>query len=196
MVGRSDCMWFGASISSRLPWSSASSNSMHRASGITRIAKRSNAEHVPPPRRDRSRHGWAPTAIREILHRELYRGVAIWNRRQKVVRGGTRRQRRRLEADWLRLPAPDLRIVSDDLWDQVRGRMATHRERLPRVASGRLVGRPSALDSESPYLLTGFTRCTCGGAIGGTTQLHGSGSASARRRVTFYGCTLHRKRGP
>src|SRR5262249_8220299 len=39
--------------------------------GITRIAKRLNAEHVPPPRRDRSRHGWAPTAIREILHREL-----------------------------------------------------------------------------------------------------------------------------
>src|SRR5262245_920790 len=164
--------------------------------GITRIAKLLNAEHVPPPRRDRSRHGWAPTAIREILHRELYRGVAIWNRTQKVVRGGTRRQRRRPETDWLRLSAPDLRIISDDLWDQVRARMAKHGERLPRIASGRLVGRPTALDGESPYLLTGFTRCACGGAIGGTTQLHGSGVASARRRVTFYGCTPHRKRGP
>src|SRR5262249_56026538 len=77
--------------------------------GITRIAKRLNAEHVPPLRRDRSRHGWAPTAIREILHRELYRGVAIWNRTQNVVRGGTRRQRRRPEPHSLPLPAPALR---------------------------------------------------------------------------------------
>jgi site-specific DNA recombinase len=164
--------------------------------GITRIAKRLNAEHIPPSRRDRLRHGWAPTAIREILHRELYRGVVIWNRTQKVTRGGTRRQRRRPETDWLRLSAPDLRIISDEVWDQVRARMAKHGERLPRIASGRLVGRPTALDGESPYLLTSFAQCPCGGAIGGTTQFHGSGPTSARRRVTFYGCTLHRKRGP
>jgi DNA invertase Pin-like site-specific DNA recombinase len=87
--------------------------------GITRIAKRLNVEHVPPPRRDRPRHGWAPTAIREILHRELYRGVVVWNRSQKVMRAGTRRQRRRPEAEWLRLVAPDLRIIADDLWTQV-----------------------------------------------------------------------------
>ena len=165
--------------------------------GITRIAKRLNADHVPPPRRDRARHGWAPTAVRAILHRELYRGVVIWNRTQKVTRGGTRRQRRRPEADWVRLAAPELRLISDDVWNQVRARMAKHGEMLPRVASGRLVGRPAALDGESPYLLTGFTRCTdCDGAIGGTTQFHGTGPASARRRVTFYGCALHRKRGP
>jgi site-specific DNA recombinase len=164
--------------------------------GITRIAKRLNAEHIPPPRRDRIRHGWAPTAIRAILHRELYRGVVIWNRTQKITRGGTRRQRRRPEADWLSLAAPELRIISDNVWNQVRARMAKHAEMLPRIAAGRLVGRPAALDGESPYLLTGFTRCTCGGAIGGTTQFHGTGPASARRRVTFYGCALHRKRGP
>jgi hypothetical protein len=74
--------------------------------------------------------------------------------------------------------------------------MAKHRERLPRIASGGLVGRPTAVDGESPYLLTGFAQCPCGGAIGGTTQFHGTGQSFARRRVTFYGCTLHRKRGP
>jgi DNA invertase Pin-like site-specific DNA recombinase len=74
--------------------------------GITRIAKRLNAEHVAPPRRDRPHHGWVPSAVREILHRELYRGVVLWNRTQKVTRGGTRRQRRRPETDWLRLSAP------------------------------------------------------------------------------------------
>ena len=118
--------------------------------GITRIAKRLNAEHVAPPRRDRPHHGWAPSAVREIQHRELYRGVVLWNRTQKVTRGGTRRQRRRPETDWLRLSAPDLRIISDDVWNQVRARMATHHERPPRIASGRLVGRPTALDGDSP----------------------------------------------
>lgn len=38
--------------------------------GITRIAKRLNAEGVPAPRQ--SPRGWAPTAVREILHRPLY----------------------------------------------------------------------------------------------------------------------------
>src|SRR5262249_57238732 len=81
--------------------------------GITRIAKRLNAAHVPPPRRDRSRHGWAPTAIREILHRELYRGVAIWHRPQKLGRDGARRHLRRRNADPLRPPAPRLHLPSD-----------------------------------------------------------------------------------
>src|SRR5262249_57474696 len=95
---------------------------------------------------------------------------------EEVVGGGTGGERRRREGDWLRLPAPDLRIVSDNLWHQVRARMATHHARLPRVASGRLVGRPSALDGESPYLLTGFTRCTCGGGPAGAPR-------TARARV-------------
>src|SRR5262249_29875377 len=44
--------------------------------GLTRIAKTLNAEHVPPPRNHRT--GWAPTAVREILRRPLYRGEIVW----------------------------------------------------------------------------------------------------------------------
>jgi hypothetical protein len=43
--------------------------------GLTKIAKALNHELVPPPRPDAK--GWAPTAIREMLHRELYRGVIV-----------------------------------------------------------------------------------------------------------------------
>src|SRR5262249_34039158 len=39
--------------------------------GLTRMAKALNAEHIPPPRGDGK--GWAPTAIREMLYRPLYR---------------------------------------------------------------------------------------------------------------------------
>jgi DNA invertase Pin-like site-specific DNA recombinase len=45
--------------------------------GFTRIAKALNEEGVAPPRRS---SGWAPTAVREILLRPLYRGEVIWNR--------------------------------------------------------------------------------------------------------------------
>ena len=51
-------------------------------------------------------------------------------------------------------------------------------------------------DGLARFLLTGFARCSsCGGALGGSTQLHGSGPASNRHRVSFYGCTYNRKRG-
>jgi hypothetical protein len=40
--------------------------------GLKRIAKTLHAERVSPPRR--AARGWAPTAIREMLYREMYRG--------------------------------------------------------------------------------------------------------------------------
>ena len=40
--------------------------------GITRIAKQLNAEGISPPRG--GEHGWAPSAVREMLYNELYRG--------------------------------------------------------------------------------------------------------------------------
>jgi len=70
--------------------------------GLVRIAKRLNAEGLTPPRA----RGWAPSAIREILRRELYRGVVIWNRSAKDVRVGAKQQRRRDEREWIRRDAP------------------------------------------------------------------------------------------
>ena len=81
--------------------------------GLTRLAKQLNAEQVPPPRG--GRRGWAPSAIREMLRRELYHGVVLWNRIQTVQRASTKRQRHRSSADWLRLSVPKLQTVSNDL---------------------------------------------------------------------------------
>lgn len=72
--------------------------------GLTRIAKTLNAERIPPPRAHG--RGWAPTAVREILHRELYRGQEVWNRTQKIHRRGTKAQRRRGPDEWMRRSAP------------------------------------------------------------------------------------------
>src|SRR6185436_14847354 len=126
--------------------------------------------------------GWAPTAIREILRRELYRGVIVWNRSQKIVRGGTKKQRQRPEGEWLRIEAPDLRILDEELWRAAEGRREKAATAFPRTREGgRLLGRASRLDGDSPYLLTGFTACSlCGGAIGGSTQYHGNGAVEHR----------------
>lgn len=85
--------------------------------GIRRIAKALNAERVAPPRRAR---GWATTAIREMLHRSLYMGEILWNKTHTVVRGGTNEQVDRPKEAWITIPAPDLQIVSDDLWKAAR----------------------------------------------------------------------------
>jgi site-specific DNA recombinase len=162
--------------------------------GLKKIASALNAEHVPPPRGDRA--GWAPSAIREMLRRELYRGVIVWNRSQKISRGGTRKQRKRPEGEWLRLEAPELRIVAEDLWRGVQARLDHHARSIPRSRTGgRLLGRPAQADLESKHLLSGLGRCTeCGGPLIAITRAHGM-EASGRFRVGFYACGHNYRRG-
>src|SRR5437773_2774044 len=156
--------------------------------GLTRIAKRLNADRVAPPRNDRS--GWAPTAIREILRRPLYRGEIVWGKGQKAMRGGAKVLRRRPESEWLRVDAPDLRIVPAELARAAEERMASTRTVFARVPNGRLMGHPSRLDLASPYLLAGLAYCTaCSGALIAQTR----DFKKERRHV--YGCAYHQKRG-
>jgi site-specific DNA recombinase len=91
--------------------------------GLTQIAKTLNAEKVPPPRAGTS--GWAPTAIREMLYRPLYRGVSVWNQTQKTHRGGTKRQIARPREERIEVPAPGLRISRTSYGPQPRLRWRT-----------------------------------------------------------------------
>ena len=157
--------------------------------GFTRIAKQLNAEGVPPPRPGAA--GWAPTAIREMLHREDYRGRVHWNRTQKVHRGGTRGQRQRPPEETITLEVPERRIVSDALWTAAHAQLTQRRRAFARRGGP---GTPDVaaprLDQPSPYLLSGLGRCTCGGALIAMSRHHG------RRRGYFYGCAYNWKRGP
>ncbi len=146
--------------------------------GFTRIAKRLNAESVLAPRQ--SPRGWAPTAVREILHRPLYKGEIVWNQHEKIVRGGTKKRRQRNEKDWIRLDAPDLRIIAPALWNTVQ-------ERLSKM---RGIGRKAFRDQDSKYLLTGMARCAhCGGPMTIVGQDY------HRRKGRFYGCSYYKTRG-
>lgn len=159
--------------------------------GFKRIAAALNDEHVPAPvpRRAGRPRGWAPPSIREMLYRELYRGVIVWNRSQKIIRSGAKHQRLRPAGDWLRVEAPALRIVPDEVWNAVHERLAASRAMYLRSTNGHAHGRP-ANGIESPYLLTGLASCAaCGGGMFVHTRHHG------RQRVPFFGCSTYHLRG-
>ena len=157
--------------------------------GLSRIAKTLNDDRIPPPQGGSL--GWCPTAIREILRRDLYQGVVQWNRTQVIQRGGTRKQRIRPESEWLRLDAPELRIVSQVLWEQVEERREQRSRLYLRGDDGRLLSQPTGEDRRSSYLLTSIAKCVvCGGSLVAIKR-------TAKRKYirTVYTCAYHHKRG-
>jgi DNA invertase Pin-like site-specific DNA recombinase len=55
-----------------------------KGKGTRTIAKTLNSEHAPAPRSQQGRpKAWAPSSVREALHRELYRGRVVWNTTRK-----------------------------------------------------------------------------------------------------------------
>lgn len=95
---------------------------------LKRIAKRLNAEKVPPPNPSRpgSYASWDPGALSFILHNERYRGRLLWNKTRNVrdPRTGRRVQRQRPTSEWKIAERPELRIVSGQAWDAVQARLA------------------------------------------------------------------------
>ena len=156
--------------------------------GLGALAKGLNTEGVLPPTKHRK--GWAPSCIREILHRELYRGIVIWNKTQAIHRGGTQVSRKRPESEWLRIDAPDLRIIPEDVWCRVAVRLQHMRVQYARTADGRLFGHPAGADLRSEYLLSGLAQCAvCGGSI--VCQKRGRNHGK-----NCYMCAYHHNRGP
>jgi site-specific DNA recombinase len=152
--------------------------------GLTRIAKRLNGDGAPPPRAGTG--SWAPTAVREIIRRELYAGVVVWNRSQKMTRRGTKTQRRRPATEWLRREAPELRIVSAALWRAVERRRERAASTFPSTTrDGRHVSRPSGGDLVSRYLLSGLAQCAaCGGSLVAMTRPMARGARASASRST------------
>jgi site-specific DNA recombinase len=152
--------------------------------GLNTVTRTLNAEGAPAPRAQQGRpRSWAPSTIREVLYRQLYRGVVVWNQTRKRNAWGQVQQRARGSAEWISIDAPQLRIVSEELWTAVHERLDASRRQYLRGTKGQLWGRP-ARGVESKYLLPGLARCgTCNGSMYVKSRQHG------KRRVQFYGCT-------
>jgi site-specific DNA recombinase len=154
-------------------------------SGYTRIAKLLNADNAPKPIGRRNQpSGWSPGSVREVLNRDLYRGEVVYNKTRRRAPDGTTTFADRPTSDWLRLTRDDLRIVSDGAWRDAHARIDGAHAQLAKAGGGFTVrGQRRRKDADSPYLLSGFTRCAhCGGSIGVVSQ-------------RAYGCTAYHKRG-
>ena len=153
------------------------------------IAKTLNHEHIPPPRkRARRVHAtWCPSAIREMLRRELYVGQVIWNKSRFVKKPGTNKRLRRMrpESEWRRQDRPELRIIEQALWDRVQQRIAWVNKKYNYGNRPGLSHRAST----SPNLLTGFMKCgVCGANL---IIVTGRGKNGHHR----YGCPQNFNRG-
>src|SRR5262245_11413672 len=157
--------------------------------GITRIAKHLNHAGVPPPRG--GSQGWAPTAIREMLHNELYRGRGLWNRTKKAHRRGTKTQQTRPAEDVVEVELPECRIVSEQLWEAAHAALDRRAHLFVPRSPASVEGEPLPhLTAPSPSLLRGLAWCAwCEGPIIAMSRHHG------RRRGYFYGCANNWKRG-
>ena len=129
---------------------------------LKKIAKHLNARCVAPPRSKSSNRGtWCPTAIRAMLKRELYKGESVWNRSKFVKVPGTnkRRSRPRPESEWKRLSAPELAIVSVELWNRAQSRFKSLGDAHTGQDRRGLLHRSLT----SPYLFSGLLKCgVCG----------------------------------
>lgn len=132
------------------------------------IARDLNADGIIGP----SGRAWRDTSIRGdvrrgtgILNNELYVGVRVWNHKHSVKDPSTGKAVIRLnpEAEWVRNEVPELRIVSDDLWQAVKHQqqeLAARYTGIKEAAQARAMHRAR----RPAYLFSGRLECgVCGG---------------------------------
>jgi site-specific DNA recombinase len=154
--------------------------------GLRTIAHSLNADGHSAPRPQRGRpKGWSPTTIRDVLRRPIYRGVAEWDR---FRRNNERRQlKRHANTAPLRIEAPHLRIISEELAATADGYREDRRERYLRKIDGRLMGGPAPRAVK--HVLSGLLRCACGATFEAQSHVYG------RRKGGVYVCSAARRKG-
>jgi hypothetical protein len=142
------------------------------------IAKTLNREGVAGP----FGGAWSPSTIygngkrgTGILNNELYVGRLVWNRLRYLKNPDTGKRVSRLnpEAEWMRKEVPDLRIISDELWTDAKGRQEHGRRAIKAAGNPGGARRPQ-------YLFSGLTKCGVCGAGFIMTGKHRLGCFGAR----------------
>lgn len=159
-----------------------------RARGLSfgRIAKNLKAAGIAPPRNTNKAGipAWYASTIKQITLNELYRGWRIWNRTKNTFNRaeGKKSKRNRPQSEWIRREAPELRIISDELWEKVQEVNRRGRDKYYATRMGGL----NRTEHSRKYLFSGPLCCgICGGAY---TVINGK-APNVR-----YGCPNHRFR--
>jgi DNA invertase Pin-like site-specific DNA recombinase len=153
--------------------------------GLKSIAKHLTLERAVQPKSPHPSLGWASATVRDILCRELYRGVVVWNRTKKRDNWGQVKQRARPADEWMQTVDETLRIIPDQLWKRGASRRKDTEGKAIRFSSGRMSGRPPKTAVQN--LLAGLAACgVCGGGLVVETSSRKGG------RVAEYVCYRHR----
>ena len=121
---------------------------------------------------------WSLSMVHRIFEQELYIGIATWSRTKSVKdrRTGRSRSVPRPREEWLTRDHPELRIVPQELWDEVQARRAKVSRSFPTRKGERGFGKQQRGSSvEYPAsLLAGTLQCAeCGHALGQVSGSHG-----------------------
>ncbi len=161
---------------------------------LKRIAKLLNAERVPSPQPQKGRisRSWCPSSLRTILHNQRYRGVVVWGKTRKLrsPSTGKRVYRRRAETEWVKVEAPEQRIVSEQLWQQAQGRIEQVKRLYGFDGPERKAGLLRSRAVGSQYLFSGLLKC--GVCRANITIVAGRGR---NHTSASYGCPMNALRG-
>lgn len=120
-----------------------------------------------------------------IINNELYVGRLVWNRQSYGKDPETRRRRSRAnrENDVVVKHVPNLRIVSDELWDAARARQSALDKKETLQGSRTDIAAAPFWSKQRPrYLFSGLMRCgACGGGFSKISQDH-FGCSTARNK--------------
>lgn len=157
------------------------------------IAKKLNAEGVtsPQPQLGRISRSWCPSTIRTFLRNERYLGKIVWSRKHKVRDPRTGRRVFRSKEGELPIRGsdqPDLRIVSDTLWQSVVERRELVRRVYEDASKRSGLMRSAAMNA--PYLFSGLLRCS---ECGANLQIVSGRGRNHPNQI--YACPLNFNRG-
>ena len=137
-----------------------------RADGLSfgRIAQILKSEEVAPPRNSNTgvMPAWYPSTIKQITHNELYHGWRVWNRTRNVFNQaeGKKAKRNRPQSEWIRVEVPELRIISDELWEKVQAVNLRGHDKYYATRQGGM----NRTEHSRKYLFSGVMVCgICGG---------------------------------
>jgi site-specific DNA recombinase len=153
-----------------------------------KIARMLNSEGIPGPRR----RGWGASTIHGnaargtgILNNSLYVGKFVWNKLKYVKDPETGRRRSRVnkKSVIVEKDVPELRVITDELWNRVK----TRQRKVSFTVTG---AAKKPWDRRRPrYLLSGLVKCgSCGGGYVTISRTH-LGCATARNKGL---CSNHR----
>jgi site-specific DNA recombinase len=97
---------------------------------------------------------WYPLTVRRILNNRTYTGKTYFGQTKRVSKTKVEAQP---EENWILLPDITPPIITDEIFNQAQEALRNAKQARP-------------LKPDTPYLLTGFIKCSkCGSPIGGTT---------------------------